>query len=82
MTQATDGEDGGALSDSAPSEVAQTFVWGTSVNVEDCTQRFRRFVTVGRHSACFPPHDHDVFLFMFYIAPADHIPNVLCFANF
>ena len=39
-------EDLGALSDSGapPSEVQQTYVWGTSVNVQECTSNFRRFI--------------------------------------
>jgi len=30
--------------DEGPSEVEQTYVWGTTVNVNDCSQRFRRFI--------------------------------------
>jgi hypothetical protein len=39
-----DGDDA-APSDGAPYEDASTFVWGTSVNVKDATQRFHTFLT-------------------------------------
>ncbi len=34
-----------APSEEAPFDGAQTYVWGTNVNVTDATTRFRRFLT-------------------------------------